>query len=68
MSDIEKFVALYKSVGIELTPIHQNDGEKNILVLRLEARVTPKVTGYSLFYTELVFDNAGQFIQQCVYE
>ena len=68
MTDLEKFVELYRSVGIELTPEPSNELGDGRKMLVLTAKETPKVTGYTSFYTEIYFDEHGKFVEQSVWE
>jgi hypothetical protein len=73
MTDIEKFIELYKSIGIELRPmkpkelgINDSFGEQ---VLQLTANGTNElISGYSDFSTTLYFDNDGKFLVQMIWE
>lgn len=71
MTDLEKFIELYRSVGIELQPI-QRDG---LLVLRLQAPSafldtyqSSLIQGYDGFTTDIEFSPEGKFIRQVLWE
>ena len=66
MTDLEKFLELYRSVGIE----PEINEVKNGTLLRLEAessRNSPFV-GYMGFYTQITFDQNGKFQNQGIWE
>jgi hypothetical protein len=73
MTDLERFIELYASVGIPLQPeaamyprfVPKDEADQ---MLYLTADETPKVIGYSQFYTWLRFDKEGKFIEQGIYE
>lgn len=74
-SDLEKFIELYRSVGIELEPVvnEQKKGYgyqylKLIYDNYVDASSTKKTVGYGGFYTCLYFDESGKFIQQGIWE
>jgi hypothetical protein len=64
-TDLERFVELYRSVGIEVKPTKTDKGITSIV---LEANSDPKITGYHGFATQLDFDADGKFISQGVWE
>jgi hypothetical protein len=62
-SDLEKFIELYKSVGIELEPIvNERDNTKCLNVV-----TTPKLSEHKSS-THICFDMNGKFIQQGIWE
>jgi hypothetical protein len=65
MSDLEKFIELYKSLGIELKPTQSRNKE---ITLHLEEGEHEKFQGYSNFYSDIVFDKNGKFLYQGFYE
>jgi hypothetical protein len=65
MSDLEKFIELYKSVGIELTPDKEDDG---LSLNLMEGEHKELVGGYMGFFTEICFDLDGKFVSQGVWE
>ncbi len=69
MTHYEKFVNLYREVGVELKEgrnlIRQNDGGVSIII---ETGDDPKISGYVGFVTEISFDSIGNFISQEIYE
>ena len=73
-SDLEKFIELYRSVGIELEPVVNERNKENgyqYLEIRhsdYDGEPMPKTTGYNGFYTHIYFDESGQFIQQGIWE
>jgi hypothetical protein len=74
-TDLEKFIELYKSVGIELKPSNKsNSGDSSAdeypdsVYLSLVEGINEKIHGYTLFYTELEFTKEGKFIRQGIWE
>jgi hypothetical protein len=72
-TDLEKFIELYKSVGIELKPVvNEMDVKNGYQYLEISndeyGTVTEKTTGYNGFYTRIYFDESGKFIQQGIWE
>lgn len=65
MSDLEKFVELYKSVGVEVEVSDIGGGEKEIV---LEAKTHEKLEGYNGFFTRIIFGKDGEFLSQAFYE
>jgi len=65
-TDLEKFIELYKSVGIELKP--KDYDKKGSVFVVIEADDNEKTKGYFGFYTNIVFDKNGKFIEQGFYE
>lgn len=76
MTDLEKFVALYESVGIVLIPAHKplrppgwgSTECPGLQSLHLQEGTHPRIIGYSGFGTEIVFDAAGKFLRQEIWE
>ena len=74
-SDIERFIELYHSFGIECVVSHAEDGCQKI---RLSAgfdgyntaalTLSPKFGGYNGFSSEVIFDRGGKFIGQNFWE
>jgi hypothetical protein len=62
-SDLDKFVSLYKSVGIELHPI-EKEGEGFIL----ELKENHGFDGYAMFLSVIEFDSNGKFLKQGFWE
>lgn len=71
-TDLEKFKELYKSIGIEL--IVNIDNEKQQQFVRLsegaytDAEATKGFAGYMGFFSEILFDMNGKFIEQGFWE
>lgn len=63
-SDLKRFIDLYKSFGIELSPQSGQSGEKFI---RLQSG-EHKFDGYFCFYSEVYFDRNGKFMRQGFWE
>ncbi len=75
MTDLERFLELYRSVGIELKPIktegedHPHYGDQMILIkVPMGRKPTNKVVGWKGFETAVYFDRAGNFTCQGVWE
>jgi len=66
MTDLEKFIELYKSVGIDL-PIRYEDDGMPFLKIK-EHDKNKKIIGYPWFYTDICFDKDGTFIEQGIWE
>jgi hypothetical protein len=73
MSDLEKFVELYKSVGIE--PIVFEENDRQVIALSVADDVknddytySKLNDGYQGFYTKLIFNMAGTFLHQLILE
>ncbi len=64
MTDLEKFVELYKSFGIELE-VKEEDTHYAII---MEADTHPKFEGYNTFYSDVTFDTDGNFLTQGFWE
>jgi hypothetical protein len=61
-TDLERFIDLYKSFGIELDAPVESDGE---LSVRLVVRDHEKITGYEGHYSWVNFDKeTGKFLEQ----
>jgi hypothetical protein len=72
-SDLEKFIELYRSVGMKLKPfVNEQNKENGYQYLQIIAdwddEETGKTIGYNGFYTRLYFDESGKFIQQGIWE
>ena len=65
MTDLEKFVALYKEVGITLNPKENDEG---FFLMLEEESDDSKITGYYRFYTSIQFDKNGKFMEQGIWE
>jgi hypothetical protein len=74
MTDIEKFVELYKSIGIE--PIVFNENDRQVIAFAVQHdfgnednhTLSKLIDGYQGFYTKLIFNMAGTFLHQLVLE
>lgn len=64
VTDLQRFIELYRSVGIELVPETTDDGTPWLTLKEGD----PKVGGYLGFYTSIEFDKDGKFVQQSVWE
>lgn len=61
ISDLDKFIALYKSLGITLEPSLSSD--KGKVYLTLEQGANNKFTGYAGFGSAIEFDIYGKFVE-----
>lgn len=64
MTDLQRFIDLYKSVGIDLKPEKIRDQ----YVIHLESGSNEKLEGYTFFYSNIYFDKNGKFLSQGFYE
>ena len=65
-SDLDKFIKLYKSIGVKLKAIKQSNGDYS-LTLGGNTKATIKDTRFKnqgFFYTEIFFDSSGRFKSQ----
>ena len=71
MTDLEKFVALYKDFGIDCR-VNQEEGEQKIYLGGFYGAdgftSSDKFDGYSGFYSVARFDLEGKFLGQDFYE
>ena len=68
MTDLEKFIELYKSVGIDLAPRPIESGVHiGKMFLHLE-NYYYKFEGYPGFFSNIVFDENGKFVKQGFWE
>jgi len=65
-TDLEKFIDLYKIFGIKLTPKYY--GKKGSIFINIQEGENEKLIGYYGFYTNVIFDKNGKFIEQGFYE
>ena len=73
MTDLEKFIKLYKSFGIEIINPRitiGNEGGKYEIDLPTDVvnLGENKFIGYAAFYTSIEFDKDGKFIRQGFWE
>jgi len=69
MTDIEKFIQLYESVGITLSVESSNKVDDENKYLHMEVNDSNKyIDGYYGFYTEICFDKDGKFVKQYILE
>jgi hypothetical protein len=66
MTDIKKYIKLYKSFGITLK--EEKEGCEKILYLTVKLGGNKKIDGYAMFYTKVIFDKDGKFIKQIIAE
>lgn len=70
MTDYEKFLELYQSVGIapvEGNYLYGEDKEEKALTITND-ETNPKIGGYRYFKTEIIFTADGKFIKQNFWE
>jgi len=65
MTDVEKFIELYKNLGIDLKVETYNNGNKTI---SLSSDISEKFGGYFSFYSVIEFDEKDKFVCQNFYE
>jgi len=68
VTDLEKFIALYKELGIEIFPEPNIHNEYGAQVLHLESHSNDLFIGYPYFCSDIYFDEDGKFIQQGFWE
>ena len=75
MTDLEKFIELYRSFGIECK-VYEEDGFQVIDLKKAadfhrdtyNATVSEKFKGDDYFYSNVLFDMQGNFVQQGFWE
>ena len=66
-SDLEKFIDLYRSVGIELEPVVSDKYDAQYGYQHIDlSNGLPSVNGMAA--SEIYFDESGKFIQQGIWE
>lgn len=76
MSDLEKFIALYASIGIAVDVVPDDRRDSTNQIIKLEAdgdyedgrKGKSKLIGYGCFFTEITFDADGKFLHQGFWE
>lgn len=71
MTDLEKFIQLYKDFGITIVPINNDEpikGSKWQTKITLMEDENPKLVGYFGFHSDIYFDKDGKFIEQGFWE
>ncbi len=75
MTDLQKFIDLYKSFGIELKSkeiqddIRRYPNAKTVITMWAEpGEVTGDFDGYTPFRSDVLFDENGKFIKQGFWE
>lgn len=73
MTDLEKFVELYKSVGIDVKVNEKKIFEQFVIELTDTWEIedmtkNDKIYGHNGLYTEIIFDKNGKFINQGIWE
>jgi hypothetical protein len=73
MSDLDRFIELYRSFGIEC--VVNAKGENKVIYLcesdytfDEQATLSDKLKGYNDFFSKVIFDGNGKFIEQGFYE
>ncbi len=64
-SDMERFIELYKSFGIDLKPEKRKDDDYDV---SLNDSISDKFVGYMGFSSTVIFDKDGNFIRQGFWE
>jgi len=64
MTDLQRFIELYKAIGIELE-VQSDKFGNDIYILECDHE---KITGHVGFYTNIKFDVDGKFIEQGFWE
>lgn len=73
MTDLEKFVKLYKEFGIDCKVNNLNDNKGFVIMLNYfgshaEGTESKKLEGYNHFYSRVDFDENRKFVSQGFYE
>jgi len=68
MTDLQRFIELYKSVGIELVTERHVKGDSELELIIANNGSNEKICGYSTLSTNIVFDLDGKFIRQEFWE
>ena len=73
MTDLDRFIALYASLGIQCIISTHDQGHQIILSAEdyspdTERTYSEKFNGYHGFYTCVVFDHDGRFVSQGFWE
>lgn len=67
MTDLEKFLKLYRSVGVE-PEIRELENGKQLYLDPCDYERDGKIQGYSSFYCTINFDKNGKFENQGIWE
>jgi hypothetical protein len=73
MSDLDKFIELYRSFGIECK-VNLEYGNKIIYLCEStysfdeQSTISDNLVGYPDFFSKVIFDGDGKFIEQGFYE
>lgn len=73
MTDLQKFIELYKSIGIDLI-VNKEENTQEIILFSENINgannftYSEKFEGYSSFYSIITFDLKGKFIKQGFWE
>ena len=75
MTDLQKFIDLYKSFGIELKPkeiqygIRRYPNAKTVITMWAQPdEENSDFDGYTSFHSDVIFDANGKFIKQGFWE
>jgi len=69
VTHLEKFIALYKEFGVELTPEETDTGTEITLGAdSYERERVAALDGYFGFFTKVIFDKQGNFVSQGFWE
>lgn len=71
MTDLEKFVSLYREFGIECVVARDKMGSRILLAesaMNGSATTSEKLVGYAGFYSNVDFDSTGKFVKQGFWE
>lgn len=68
MTDLQRFIEMYKSFGIELKPKPTYKTSDGSMTIEMEQGSHPKFGGYRGFSSTVDFDKDGKFIQQEFWE
>ena len=72
-SDLDRFIELYRSFGIDCVVNEKNEIKiiylcESDYTFNEQATLSDKLKGYNDFFSKVVFDSNGKFIEQGFYE
>ena len=70
-TDLQRFLGLYKSFGIELKVEKCEPSNPEVeegFLVELKQGSHPKLKGYTWFFSTILFDKSGKFIEQGFWE
>lgn len=70
LTDLERTIRFYASIGIEVkaSDVNMHDKMHEDKKIELEANVSSKTKGYNCFVNTMYFNDKGEFLYQDIYE